>query len=335
MTVATRDFVRGRFGDQPVFSRYALGDGPDWMQGYGGEAISPHMPLGLEDLDDVAQPVIATPSGGGGSGVAVSVGGMPKSSMFAVIPSLSAVTGGVAQPVGSGGVAQPSVPSGGGGAVARPVSADGSVNGDKGFYAEVINPEHPQYQAARTGLSTGTPEQQAAFARNIQEGIRQAVTGQTSTSWLSSLLGAGIGGPGLGTGTLPGLLGQRAEQLFGAAGLPPGAVWDQGQLRTTNYLNDPAWMSLANDVDRVGRATVERLLGATQPQLDGIRRLLEHRANQVQATSEHQAATRMDNTIRQILELLQTIAIRTGARSPLDFAVQNWAGSGGAAWRRY
>jgi hypothetical protein len=334
VTVATRDFVRGRFGDQPVFSRYALGDGPDWMQDYGGDAISPHMPLGLEDLDDVAEPVVATPSGGG-SGVAVSVGGtMPKSSLFRAVPSLATITSGVARPVGSsGGIAQPSGSSGG--AVARPVSADGSVNGDKGFFAEVINPEHPQYQAARAGLATSTPEQQAAFARNIEEGIRQAVTGQTSTSWLSSLLGAGIGGPGLGTGSLPGLLGRRAEQLFGAAGLPPGAVWDQGLLRPTNYVNDPAWMSLANDVDRVGRSTVERLLGATQPQLDGIRRLLEHRANQVQATSEHQAATRMDNTVRQILELLQTIAIRTGARTPLDFAVQSWAGSGGAAWRRY
>jgi hypothetical protein len=33
-------------------------------------------------------------------------------------------------------------------------------------------------------------------------------------------------------------------------------------------MQDPAWLSLANDVDRVGRSTVERLLGATQPQLD-------------------------------------------------------------------
>jgi len=111
-------------------------------------------------------------------------------------------------------------------------------------------------------------------------------------------------------------------------------VWDTGQLRPTSYLNDPAWLSLSSDVDRVGRTTVERLLGATQPQLDGIRRLLEHRANQVQATSESRQQQRMDQTIRQILELLQTIAIRTGARTPLDFAVQTWASNGGA-WRRY
>lgn len=311
-----------------MFSRYAVGGGPDWMQG------GAHEPLGLEDLDDVAQVAVpigytgptAAPVGGGGVRVLFD----PTAAIMQGVKSVSAATAApsVAQPSGSSS-------SSSGGAVARPVSADGSVNGDKGFYAEVINPEHPQYQAARTGLQTSTPEQQAAFARNIQEGIQQAVTGQTSTNWLSSILGAGIGGPGLGTGTLPGVLGRRAEQLFGAAGLPPGAVWDTGQLRPTSYLNDPAWLSLASDVDRVGRTTVERLLGATQPQLDGIRRLLEHRANQVQATAESRQQQRMDQTIRQILELLQTIAIRTGARTPLDFAVQSWAGSGGAAWRRY
>lgn len=327
MTVTTRDFIRGRFGDQPVFGRYAVGGGPDWMQG------GAHEPLGLEDLDDVAQ--VAMPTGYTGP-TAAPVGGGSVRVLFD--PVSAAMMQGVkmaAAPVAAAPVAQPSGSSSSGGAVARTVSADGSVNGDKGFYAQVINPEHPQYEAARTGLQTSTPEQQAAFARNVQEGIQQAVTGQTSTNWLSSILGAGIGGPGLGTGTLPGMLGRRAEQLFGSAGLPPGAVWDTGQLRPTSYLNDPAWLSLSSDVDRVGRATVERLLGATQPQLDGIRRLLEHRANQVQATAESHQQQRMDTTIRQILELLQTIAIRTGARTPLDFAVQSWAGSGGAAWRRY
>jgi hypothetical protein len=334
VTLSTRAFVRGRYGDQPVYSRYAVGGGPDWMAG------GPHEPLGLEDLDDVAQPIVATPSGGGG--VAVSVGGMPKSSMFAVIPAMSAVTGGVAQPSGSGGVAQPSGsnaqemwrPSAPGGAVARPVSADGSVNGDRGYFAEVINPEHPQYAAAQAALAKAPPEEVQRFAQNVQEGIRQAVTGQTATNWLGSILGAGIGGPGLGTGNLPGILGQRAEQLFGSAGLPPAAVWDQGALRTTSYVNDPAWLSLANDVDRVGRTTAERVLGIAQPQLDGIRRLLEHRAAQVQATSEHRQAMSMQQTITQVLELLQHIAIATGARRPIDFAINAYAANGGE-WRRY
>lgn len=329
MTLSTRAFVRGRYGDQPVYSRYAVGGGPDWMQG------GPHEPLGLEDLDDVAQPIVAMPSGGG-SGVAqpavVSVGsklgGGFGGSLFSAVPALSTVAqaSGIATPAGG--------PSSSGGAVARPVSADGSVNGDRGYFAEVINPEHPQYAAAQAALAKAPPEEVQRFAQNVQEGIRQAVTGQTATGWLGSILGAGIGGPGLGTGALPGILGQRAEQLFGSAGLPPAAVWDQGALRTTSYVNDPAWLSLANDVDRVGRTTAERVLGIAQPQLDGIRRLLEHRAAQVQATSEHRQAMSMQQTITQVLELLQHIAIATGARRPIDFAINAYAANGGA-WRRY
>lgn len=330
MTLSTRAFVRGRYGDQPVYSPYAVGGGPDWMQG------GPHEPLGLEDLDDVAQPIVAMPSGGG-SGVAqpavVSVGsklgGGFGGSLLSAVPALSSVVAqasGIATPAGGS--------SSSGGAVARPVSADGSVNGDKGYYAEVINPEHPQYAAAQAALAKAPPEEVAKFAQNVREGIQQAVTGQTATGWLGSILGAGIGGPGLGTGALPGILGRRAEQLFGSAGLPPAAVWDQGALRTTSYVNDPAWLSLANDVDRVGRTTAERVLGVAQPQLDGIRRLLEHRAAQVQATSEHRQAMSMQQTIQQVLELLQHIAIATGARRPIDFAINAYAANGGA-WRRY
>lgn len=332
MTLSTRAFVRGRYGDQPVYSRYAVGGGPDWMQG------GPHEPLGLEDLDDVAQPIVATPSGGGGVAqpavvsVGSKLGGGLGGSILSAVPALSSVVAqasGIATPAGGS-----SSRSSRGGAVARPVSADGSVNGDKGYYAEVINPEHPQYQAAQAALAKAAPQEVQQFAQNVQEGIRQAVTGQTATGWLGSILGAGIGGPGLGTGALPGILGQRAEALFGSAGLPPAAVWNQGALRPTSYINDPAWLSLANDVDRVGRTTAERVLGIAQPQLDGIRRLLEHRAAQVQATSEHRQAMSMQQTIAQVLELLQHIAIATGARRPIDFAINAYAANGGA-WRRY
>lgn len=329
MTLSTRAFMRGRYGDQPVYSPYAVGGGPDWMQG------GPHEPLGLEDLDDVAQPIVAMPSGGGGGvaqpavvSVGSKLGGGFGGSLFSAVPALATVAqaSGIATPAGGS--------SSSGGAVARPVSADGSVNGDRGYFAEVINPEHPQYAAAQAALAKAPPEEVQRFAQNVQEGIRQAVTGQTATGWLGSILGAGIGGPGLGTGALPGILGQRAEQLFGSAGLPPAAVWNQGALRTTSYVNDPAWLSLANDVDRVGRTTAERVLGIAQPQLDGIRRLLEHRAAQVQATSEHRQAMSMQQTIQQVLELLQHIAIATGARRPIDFAINAYAANGGA-WRRY
>lgn len=329
MTLSARAFIRGRYGDQPVYSPYAVGGGPDWMQG------GPHEPLGLEDLDDVAQPIVATPSGGGGVAqpavvsVGSKLGGGFGGSILSAVPALSSVVAqasGIATPAGGS--------SSSGGAVARPVSADGSVNGDKGYYAEVINPEHPQYQAAQAALAKAAPQEVQQFAQNVQEGIRQAVTGQTATGWLGSILGAGIGGPGLGTGALPGILGQRAEALFGSAGLPPAAVWNQGALRPTSYINDPAWLSLANDVDRVGRTTAERVLGIAQPQLDGIRRLLEHRAAQVQATSEHRQAMSMQQTIAQVLELLQHIAIATGARRPIDFAINAYAANGGA-WRRY
>lgn len=324
MTLQLRSYLRGRYGDQPVYSRYAVGGGPGW--------VTAHEPLGLEDLDDV--PLVAMPTGG--SNQATAVGGGPVS----VIPagSLLGTLGGMFPGVKASLPAVPtSTPPSSGGAVAKVVAADGSVgNGDKTYYAEVINPEHPQYEASRTAVEQGTALDAQRFAQSVQEGIRQAVTGAQSSSWLGSLLGAGIGGPGLGTGALPGVLGQRAADYFGTLNLPPGAVWTGRGLQVTDYARDPAWQRLATDVDLAGRETAERVLGVAQPQLDGIRRLLEHRAAQVQATSEHDRITQLERYQREVLGLLQHIAIRTGARTPLDFAISSFANQSGAQqWRRY
>lgn len=318
----TRDFLRGRaYGDQPVFAPYAVGMGPGWA--------TAHEPLGLEDLDDA--PLVAMPTGGANQATAVGGGPVTLVPAGGLLSTLGGMFPGVKASMPT------STPTSTGGAVAKTVAADGSVaGGDKGYYAEIVNPEHPQYNAAKTGLSQATPQEVQQFATNVREGIQQAVTGQTATNWLGSILGAGIGGPGLGTGALPGILGQRAQELFGAAGLPAAAIWTQSGLRPTNYATDPAWMSLATDVDRVGRQTVSSLLGATQPQLDGIRRMLEHRATQVQATAEHDRLMQLERYQREVLALLQHIAIRTGARTPLDFAINNFATNGGGGqWRRY
>lgn len=269
MTVTTRAFMRGRYGDQPVFSPYAEGGGPDWM-------ASPHMPYDLEDLDDASlasAPIAKAPTG---------IGGMTSS---------FAAPGGTIAPI--------------------------AVRAIKG---QAVLPAAP----AETFQD---PAQNGAVEEAVTQGVQQAVAGVPAGSAQASVMGAGIGGPGLGTGILPMVLQAATLKRFGTTGLPPGAVWQGNSLVPTDYVRDGAWQSIASDVDRVGRETVSRILGITGPQIDGIRRLLELRANQVQATSEHQTINALEQFQREVLALLRAIAIQT--RSPLAGATFS------AAVRRY
>ena len=270
MTVTVRAFVRGRYGDQAVFSPYAEGGGPDWMHG------SPHMALGLEDLDDAtlaSAPIAKAPLGIGGAASSMLTGGGSLAPVTAIVKGQAPV----------------------------PVAPAESFQ---------------------------DPAQNGAVEQAVTQGVQQAVSGAPAPAVQGSILGAGIGGPGLGTGVLPAALRAATMARFGTVGLPPGAIWQGNTLVPTEYVRDGAWQSIASDVDRVGRETVARILGITGPQIDGIRRLLELRANQVQATSEHQTINALEQFQREVLALLRAIAIQT--RSPLAAATFT-----GAAGRRY
>ena len=150
----------------------------------------------------------------------------------------------------------------------------------------------------------------------LGQGIRQATTGQPADSKAGALVGAGLGGTDMGTGALPGALGEQAQDLLGQPGLPP--VVAIAPVRPTGPMaqpmgydgglsTDPAYQALATHTERAGRAVVRRIIGATDPQLAEIRVALRRRAEQIRATSEHRAI--MSHMAFQMLVLAHLHAI--------------------------
>jgi hypothetical protein len=175
----------------------------------------------------------------------------------------------------------------------------------------------PGYAAAVASLPPGAVSvqpgtlaagnQRAAF----EQAAAQALGMGPASSPLGSLLGAGLGGTAPGTGPLPGTLGALASQVFGQPGFPPGgnAVLPQ----------------LATHTEQVGRAIVRRILGATMPQLDAIRQLIEYRRNQIQATAESHQLSTAAAFHGQVMGQLQA----------LQSAVASGPGVGPGGWARY
>ncbi len=173
----------------------------------------------------------------------------------------------------------------------------------------------PGMQVGVPVVARAVPVAPSGGLSTIMQGVGQALGLGPAMTPIGSLFGAGIGGVDTGTGPLPAPMGLAAQQAFGQPSIPPGA----GGL----------YPALTDHTEKVGRAIVRRILGATLPQIDAIRQLVEYRRNQIQATAEHSqlaTAQAFQNEVVSKLQALQgSVAAGALATGP--------TGQGG--WERY
>ena len=113
---------------------------------------------------------------------------------------------------------------------------------------------------------------------SLTGGLVQALGGGPAGDFVGSLFGAGIGGPGFGTGDLPGALGRMNERYFGTPALPPAFERTSGGLGLTPYATDSDWQRMAALADHAGSTVARATLGVAVPELQSIRADLERRS---------------------------------------------------------
>lgn len=156
----------------------------------------------------------------------------------------------------------------------------------------------------------------SALIPAMGQGIGQATGIAPAGTGIGALLGAGMGGLPFGTGPFPGALGAMMQGRFGQPGLPP--AWSVEPASVTRG----DWRDAADHAEKVGRAVVARVTGATEPQLSEIRRWLRQRAAQIQATAEHRQvmsdADFKSSVIEQLLQLRRQLGLVPGS-SPVVY----------------
>lgn len=175
-------------------------------------------------------------------------------------------------------------------------------------------------------------EARTSLLGKLGEGIMQATGGGAAGSMVGSLLGLGLGGPGLGSGPLPGALGRIAEGAFGTSGLPPGFVRDSyGNLVPSPYARDPQWGRLATAADYAGSTVARGMLGMLQPDLSSIRSGIEGWVSQREIMD---TARSIASAMLFRKEVLRRLAYISGLLEDHRRATEG-GGAGGYEQRRY
>lgn len=148
-------------------------------------------------------------------------------------------------------------------------------------YVEQYNAEQGNAPVQAGYVESRPPKQDflSSLIPSLTGGLVQALGGGPASDFVGSLFGAGIGGPGFGTGDLPGALGRMNERYFGTPALPPAFErTGAGQLGLTPYATDSDWQRMAALADHAGSTVARATLGVAVPELQSIRADLERRS---------------------------------------------------------
>jgi hypothetical protein len=183
-----------------------------------------------------------------------------------------------------------------------------------------------------------TPAQIAAQAADpTLHQIKGSTVGGPSQAADPRILGQALANAGA-PGSMASIMASQLPGAFAAAAAPPGVTASQDLARLIPSMNalSPAITALTtagNVVSlpapqaqaltqvaqqfaqqpqmqyqaQVARAQVNRVTSSVDPQLEAIRRDLEHRGNQIQATSEHKRIEERDAFRRSVLGRLATV----------------------------